>query len=491
MIGREGIVVQLLELLGNIEYELVGEDVPIQDITYDSRLVKKGSLFIAVKGFRVDGHDFLFEAVAKGAAAVVVERVVPNLGVPQVVVPDARVSMGHIGAAFFGNPAQYLRIIGVTGTNGKTTTTYLIKSILEEAGYKVGLIGTIQTVIGQEAFAATRTTPESLDLQRLLAEMVEAGIEYVVMEVSSHALELHRTAGLVFDIGVFTNLTQDHLDFHTTFADYFAAKAKLFSTLTDMAVINFDDDYGLDMAAQSRAPIISYGVEQPAQVRACHIRVSSTGVKYLLISPYGEQEIDLHLTGHFNVYNSLAAVGACLVEGASLDIIKRGLEAVVSVPGRFETIDNEYGLGVIVDYAHTPDGLENILKTARQLTNGRIVLVFGAGGDRDKGKRPLMGRVAAELADVTIITSDNPRSEDPISICRDIERGFLAARPNGSYKIITDRREAIKHAVAHADNTDIVLIAGKGHETYQEFADTRVHFDDREEVIAAIKELKL
>ncbi len=482
---------QLLELLEDIPYELVGEDVLIEDITYDSRSVRPGSLFIAIKGFKVDGHDFVMDAVTKGAAAVVVERVIPDLEVSQVVVADSRVSMGHIAAAFYGKPAQHLRLIGVTGTNGKTTTTYLIKSILEEAGYRVGLIGTIQTLIGQDTFEASRTTPESLDLQRILARMLEAGTEYVVMEVSSHALALHRTVGLAFDLGVFTNLTQDHLDFHLTFEDYFAAKAKLFKTLAGVAVINYDDDHGLNMAAQSRGPVVSYGVEQPAQVSAHHIHVSNTGVSYLLVSPYGERELKLDLTGYFNVYNSLAAAGACLVEGVGLDIIKRGLEAVMGVPGRFESIENEFGFGVIVDYAHTPDGLENILRTARQLTKGRVILVFGAGGDRDKGKRPLMGRIAAELADVTIITSDNPRSEDPVSICGDIELGFREASPGGDCVIVPDRREAIRYAISTAEDSDIVLIAGKGHETYQEFKNTKIHFDDREEAIAAIKELKV
>lgn len=478
-------------VLDGLEFKVYGEPRPLGGISYDSRGVKAGDLFVAVVGHKVDGHDFVQEAKKRGAAAVLVERLIPDLDLTQIVVEDTRYAMGIAAANFYGHPSRKLRVLGVTGTNGKTTTTYLTKSILEQAGYKVGLIGTIEILLGSESLESQRTTPESLDLQRLLAQMVAEDVQFVVMEVSSHALELHRTAGMCFAGAVFTNLSQDHMDFHPTMEDYFAAKAKLFTGLQGPAAINADDPWGVRLAELIASPVLTYGLEQEAHFRAGKIKLENTGVSYILESKEEQIGIDLQVMGLFNVYNSLGAAALCAGQGVSLDRIKRGLESVPGVPGRFQRIPNRVGLNVVVDYAHTPHGLENILRSARPLVpNGRIIVVFGAGGDRDKGKRPQMGAVAAELADFVIITSDNPRSEDPAEICSSIEKGLLMTNPHVPYQIEVDRRRAIREAVAMAAPADLVIVAGKGHETYQEFAHGRVQFDDGEEVRAAIKELK-
>ena len=482
---------QLDAVLDGLEYKVYGKAPRLGGISYDSRRVKPGDLFVAMVGQKFDGHDFVHEARERGAACVLVERPIPDLDLTQVVVDNTRYALGIAAANFYQHPSRKLRVVGVTGTNGKTTTTYLVKSILEQAGYKVGLIGTIQILLGSQAVEAERTTPESLDLQRLLAQMVDEGVQYVVMEVSSHALELHRTAGLDFAGAIFTNLSQDHLDFHPTMEDYFQAKAKLFAGLKGPAAVNTDDPWGARLAEKVAQGLFSFGVESPAQFRAGKIKLENAGVSYILESKDGQIGIDLQLMGMFNVYNSLGAAALAAGLGCSLAQIKQGLEGISGVPGRFERIFNAHGLNVVVDYAHTPHGLENILRSARPLVpQGRIILVFGAGGDRDKGKRPLMGAVAAELADVGIITSDNPRSEDPAQICSSIEKGLLRTNPQVQYSIEIDRRRAIRQAVAMATADDLVIVAGKGHETYQEFAHGRIHFDDGEEVRAAIKELK-
>ncbi len=482
---------QLQAVLDGLRYEVYGSPCSVNGISYDSRRVQAGDLFVAVVGQKLDGHDFISEAKARGAAAVLVERPIPDLDLPQVVVDDSRYALGVAAANFYGHPSRRLKVLGVTGTNGKTTTTYLVKSILEQAGRKVGLIGTIEILLGSEALESQRTTPESLDLQRLLAQMVDEGVEYVVMEVSSHALELHRTAGVSFAGAVFTNLSQDHLDFHPTMEDYFAAKSKLFRGLQGPAAINADDSWGERLLQIVPDQALSFAVEREAQFRARKIKLENAGVSYILESKAGQIPVDLQIMGLFNVYNSLGAAALCAGHGVSLEAIKRGLERVTGVPGRFQRIPNALGLNVVVDYAHTPHGLENLLRSARPLVpNGRLILVFGAGGDRDKGKRPLMGAVAAELADLVIITSDNPRSEDPAAICSSIESGLLMTNPHVHYQIEVDRRSAIRKAVAIATPEDLVIIAGKGHETYQEFAHGRIHFDDGEEVRAAIKELK-
>ena len=481
----------LQQLLAGLDYELQGAPSKITGLSYDSRQVQPGDLFVAIRGFQVDGHDFVRQAQQNGAVAVMVEHELPTCALPQVIVSDTRYALGIVSANFYHHPAKKLRVLGITGTNGKTTSTYLVKSILEHAGFKVGLIGTIQISIGDISIDSSRTTPESLDLQRVLARMVEEEVDFVVMEVSSHALELKRTVGLSFAGALFTNLSQDHLDFHASIEEYFLAKAKLFRTLSGTAVLNGDDEWGQRLRYIPPGPVVVYGVKSQVDFQAQKIQLEKSGVSYILDSEVGQIPISLRLTGYFNVYNSLGAASLCWSQGISLEDIRAGLEAVSGVPGRFERIHNDMGLNVIVDYAHTPDGLENILHTARDLTtSGRVILVFGAGGDRDRSKRPLMGAVAARLADWVIITSDNPRSENPMEICSSIETGLVTTNPQAHYEIIVQRQEAIRSAIKLATPADVVIVAGKGHETYQEFATGRVHFDDGEEVRAAIKELK-
>lgn len=482
---------QLQRVLDGLDYELYGTIPHISGISYDSRKVQHGDLFVAITGLKQDGHDFVAQASQQGATAALVERFLPDVPVPQVVVKNTRYALGIVSANFYDHPGTKVRVLGITGTNGKTTTTYLVKSILEAAGYKVGLVGTILTMIGDQVLKSDRTTPESLDLQRLLAKMVEQDVDYAVMEVSSHALELHRTVGLPFGSALFTNLSQDHLDFHPTMDEYFLAKANLFTNLQGPAILNMDDLWGRKLKELCQGQVVGFAIHEAASFQAQKIELENSGVSYILDSDGRQIPIKLKLTGQFNIYNSLGAAALCASEGVSLEQIKQGLENLTGVPGRFERIANDRGLNVIVDYAHTPNGLENILNSARELVSkGRIILVFGAGGDRDHSKRPLMGQVAAKLADLVIITADNPRSEDPMEICSSIEKGLLSIQPQVNYEIEVNRRSAIEKAIALATPDDIVIIAGKGHETYQEFAQGQVHFDDGEEVRKAIKELK-
>lgn len=489
---------ELRSLLAHVpEYTLLQGDpaLDVGGIAYDSREVRPGDLFVCWRGLRFDGHAFVQEALARGAVAVVAER--PVEGAPvQVVVPDGREALARLSAAFYGFPSRRLRLVGVTGTNGKTTTTHLIKAVLEEAGYRVGLIGTIRHLIGNEVLESHRTTPESLDLQRLLFHMAERGMDYAVMEVSSHALALRRTVGAEYDVAVFTNITRDHLDFHESFEDYAAAKASLFASLDPAgakprkaAVINMDDPQAGRMCDASRVPVVGYGIGKRTDVYAEDVIVRPSGVSYRAYTPAGVLPLQLQLTGRFNVYNSLAAAAVAWHEGVPLAVIRKALEKVPGVPGRLERVDRGQDFTVLVDYAHTPDSLENVLQTCRGFAQGRVLVVFGCGGDRDRGKRPAMGAIAARLADVVIITSDNPRSEDPEAICREVEAGVLAAGPPpGGYHVIVERRDAIREAIRLAQPGDIVLIAGKGHETYQVFRDRTVHFDDREEAAHALKE---
>ncbi len=452
----------------------MGADAPhieIASLAYSSRQVEPGSLFFCVPGFRADGHEFAPDAVARGAAALVCERPL-GLGIPEVVVPDVRAAMGPAAARFYGDPTRELRVIGVTGTNGKTTTAFLTRALLEGAGVRTGLLGTVKSVVGGRDEPVERTTPEAIDLQATFRRMLDAGDRACAMEVSSHALHLCRTDGIRFRCGVFTNLTQDHLDFHPTMEDYFFAKRRLF-TLSDAAVVNTGDHYGRRLADELDAPT-TYAIEAEADYWATNVRFDPRGSSFTCHTPDGEVELSLALPGPFNVQNALAAVAGARILGVPLEAIPGALARAERVPGRFEPVDGGQDFAVIVDYAHTPDSLENVLRAARQLARGRLTVVFGAGGDRDRGKRPLMGRVAAALADRVIVTSDNPRSERPELI---VDEVLLGAGAEAEREL--DRRRAIERAIVEARAGDAVVIAGKGHEQGQEFEGGRKEpFDD-------------
>jgi UDP-N-acetylmuramoyl-L-alanyl-D-glutamate--2,6-diaminopimelate ligase len=455
-------------------------ELPISGLAYDSRRVRPGYLFFCIPGTAKDGHDFAEQAVSDGAAALCVERPL-EIDVPQLLVSDVRRAMGRIAARFHGNPVEDLFVLGVTGTNGKTTTAFLLDSILRADGQKTGLIGTIETRIGDEVEPGVRTTPESLDLQALFAKMRDGGVGAVAMEVTSHALVLHRVEGAHFRAAGFTNLSQDHLDFHRGMEDYFEAKRKLFTDeLTERGAVNVDDDYGRRLRERSDVPVIGFGLSDDAEVRAEDVSFDPSGTSFRIRSPKGDLDVRTHLIGGFNVSNCLAAAAIALQAGIGLDSIERGLGALEAVPGRFESVDAGQPFSVVVDYAHTPDSLDNVLRAARGATrNGRVICVFGCGGDRDRGKRPLMGSVAARLADVVAVTSDNPRSEDPHAIIDQILEGVIAELSEGPHLVTADRAEAIHQAISLAREGDVVVIAGKGHETGQEFADRTIPFDDR------------
>lgn len=490
---------QLLEKIDAVEV-IGATDRVIQDVSYDSRSVAKDTLFICLDGARVDGHSYARKAVEAGATAILAQKEVDVAeGVTVIRVADTHVAMQALVPYFFDYPARKLRMIGVTGTNGKTTSTYVLRSILRKAGYRVGVIGTIQIMIEDEVLPINNTTPDVVDLQKVLGRMVDAKIDYVIMEVSSHALALNRVAGCDFNVAMFTNLTQDHLDFHKTLEQYALAKADLFARLASAenckpnraAVINLDDKAAKVMldAAQG-VKTITYGIHSDADVRATDIRVTGSGTSFKIIGTYGEQELDLRITGIFNVYNVLGTICAALSENVSWETIITSLESFTSVAGRFELIDGGQSFPIIVDYAHTPDGLENILNTAKEFAKGRIIVVFGCGGDRDRTKRPIMGRIAATLGDVVIATSDNPRTEDPDKILDDVEAGILEVLDaNTQYEKIADRRSAIERAITMAQPDDVVMIAGKGHETYQILNTGTIHFDDREVARDVVKGL--
>jgi UDP-N-acetylmuramoyl-L-alanyl-D-glutamate--2,6-diaminopimelate ligase len=446
--------------------------VLVADVTYRSSEARPGSLFFCVPGSRVDGHDFADRAVAAGANVLVVERPL-DLPCVQVVVRSVRGAMGPMSAAFFGHPSDRLTLIGATGTNGKTTTTYLLESMFRAAGATPGVIGTTGVRIAGRTVPFDRTTPEAPDLHRLLASMVEAGVRAAAMEVSSHGLDQHRVDGARFDCAIFTNLSQDHLDYHGTLERYFVAKARLFTReLAKRAAINHDSPEGLRLIEETPVPTVSFGLRDGADVQATGVQVSASGISFTL----GGTRFASPLRGTFNVYNCLAALTAARQVGVEDEAIAEGMASLKGVPGRLEPIEVGQQFTVLVDYAHTPDSLENVLRAARELTVNRLVIVFGCGGDRDRGKRPLMGE-ASGLADLAILTSDNPRSEDPNAIIDAIEAG--ARRAGGHYVVEPDRREAIRTALAGARPGDVVVIAGKGHETGQEFADHVVPFDDR------------
>ena len=478
------------------------QDITITSIQYDSRLVEPGSLFVCIRGFRQDGHTFIPDAAARGAAAVMVESDPGTLAIPPGVtvvrVPDARAVLAQAAARFFEYPSRALQLVGVTGTNGKTTTAYLVEAILTAAGLTAGLLGTIEYRCGTVTFPGERTTPESSDLQRLLRRMVELKATAAVMEVSSHSLALHRVDGCEFDVAVFTNLTQDHLDFHKSMEAYADAKAELFRRLGESrqkrgepaAVVNADDPWAATMARVARGRLIRYGLEAPADLRPRRLELDLAGIRTVVDSPWGPLEIASPLVGRHNLANILAAAGACLHLDVPPAIVAAGIRRLRAVPGRFEKVEAGQPFGVAVDYAHTPDALERVLTFAREFATGRLIAVFGCGGDRDRGKRPLMGAVAARLADFTVVTSDNPRSEDPDGIVREVEAGVKKVTGGTrGYVTITDRREAIASALARAQPGDLVVLAGKGHETYQILRDRTIPFDDRvvaREALAAL-----
>ena len=458
----------LRELLGS------GPAVEIGGLAYDNRAVEPGTLFFCVPGFTRDGHDFAPDAVARGAAALVVARPL-GLGVPEVLVDDVRAAMAVAAARFHGDPTARLPVVGITGTNGKTTTAFLVRSLLERASMRCGLLGTVTSVVAGRERPVVRTTPEAIDLQRTFREMLDGGDRACAMEVSSHALELRRVEGIRFAVAVFTNLTQDHLDFHPGMEAYFEAKRRLFaSRLTDVRAANVDDPYGRRLAEEFGA--VTFAIDRPADYRATGVRTELVGTSCVFETPDGAFPLTLPLPGRFNVANALGAWAAVRALGVQPDVLAGALADAARVPGRFEPVVEGQPFAVLVDYAHTPDSLENVLRAARELAEGRVIAVFGAGGDRDRGKRPLMGEIGARLADVCLITSDNPRSEDPEAIIAEILAGTAGA---SNVEHDADRRASIHRAVALAAPGDVVVIAGKGHEQGQEFAGGRKEpFDD-------------
>jgi UDP-N-acetylmuramoyl-L-alanyl-D-glutamate--2,6-diaminopimelate ligase len=513
---------RLAELMLAAGGSLSGEDVEITRLAYDSREVEPGTLFFCVSGYERDGHDFAAQAVRAGAAALVVERPLA-LGVPEVLVPSVRAVMGPLAARFNGDPTARLRVVGITGTNGKTTTAFLVHALLEAGGEQCGLIGTVKSIVGGAERSVTRTTPEAIDLQADFRAMLDGGDRACAIEVSSHALELARTGGIRFAAAIFTNLTQDHLDFHETMEDYFLAKRRLFVAdapreVEQVNVINIGDHYGRRLADELDGAV-TFAVDGEADYSATDVRESFDGCRFTLRTPAGTRELALPMPGRFNVANALGALAAAHALGGELDVLVGALERGVRVPGRFESVDEGQDFAVLVDYAHTPDSLENVLLAARALTgggtdaggagaadmdagasrpSGRLLCVFGAGGDRDRGKRPLMGEIGARLADVLVITSDNPRSEDPAAIVDQIFDGAARARDARATRaraapsllVEVDRREAIAQAIAQARAGDVLVIAGKGHEQGQELAAGRkVPFDDVTVARAALRAL--
>ena len=463
-----------LEVHADLSREITG-------IAYDSRAVKPGNLFVAICGYDTDGHKYIPMALEKGAACVLCEKA-PAEG-EYVLLSDTRRGLALAGANWYGNPAGEMTMIGITGTNGKTTTTYLVKHILEDClGAKVGLVGTIQNMIGDEVLHTERTTPESLELQALFRHMADAGCTHVVMEVSSHALCLHRVDGVTFDVGVFTNLTQDHLDFHKTMEEYCRAKAMLF-TKSKVGAVNVDDPWAKEILAHATCPVITYSAKGQAALEATDIRLEPHHVAFTARYQGTETACTLGIPGAFSVYNALSALSAALALGIAPEKAAASLATARGVKGRAEVVPTPgKDYTVLIDYSHTPDSLENILKTVREFARGRVIAVFGCGGDRDPIKRPIMGKIAADLADLVVVTSDNPRTEDPMAIIDQILVGI--PKDQTPTTVIENRRQAIRWAMDNAQAGDVIVLAGKGHETYQEIGHEKFHLDEREEVAA-------
>ncbi|OGI21691.1 MAG: UDP-N-acetylmuramoyl-L-alanyl-D-glutamate--2,6-diaminopimelate ligase [Candidatus Melainabacteria bacterium RIFOXYA12_FULL_32_12] len=474
------------------------KNIEIKGISYNSKTTKKDDIFVCLVGEHVDGHAFAINAQEKGASAIVTQKTVEGINIPVLIVKDTQLVLAQISSVFYGFPSEKLRLIGVTGTNGKTTVTHLVENIFEQAGIECGLIGTLgQRLSSKDEYVSTKhTTPQSPELHEAFRNMLDSGIKHVVMEVSSHALEQHRVGGCLFDAAALTNLTQDHLDYHITMDNYFKAKSKLFIALKDSkennkyAVINKDDSNAerFIQATPDKVRIITYGIENQADIIAKNIEYSVYGSKFDCITPIGNKTINLQMTGQFSVYNALAALAIGIGEGIELDTCVRALELTKSVAGRFEVVIREPL--IIVDYAHTPDGLANVLNAAKKVVpqNGRLICLFGCGGDRDATKRPKMGGIAENIADVVIITSDNPRSEDPQQIITDILTGIKSLNSD-KVQVEIDRRSAIELAIKNAGKDDVIVLAGKGHEDYQILKNETIHFDDREEARKAFKKV--
>lgn len=480
---------ELKKLLKGVTYEILQGNpaMEVKKIEYDSRKIIEGDVFVCITGFQRDGHKFAAQAVESGAIALICEYMPEeiNENVTVIQVENTREVLPLLAVNFFDAPSSKMHVVGVTGTNGKTTTTYLIKSVLDHFGKKVGVVGTIENRIGDKVIHTERTTPESKELQELLHTMVNEEVTHVVMEVSSHSLDLHRVDGIQYEIGIFTNLTQDHLDYHKTMEKYKEAKSKLFER-TKKSVINLDDPAGAFMKEKARGQVLTFAVEAQADLRAKDIVISAQGTDFSLT--WNRKEYDVHLStpGRFSVYNALGAIGACLLLEIPMEDIVSGLEENRGVAGRFQTVRSKKGYQAVVDYAHTPDGLDNILKTAGEFAKGRIITIFGCGGDRDKTKRPIMGEIAGNGSDYCIITSDNPRTEEPLTILNEVEIGMK--KTQCPYVKIADRREAIIEGAKMAKAGDVIIIAGKGHENYQIFKDGTIHFDDMEEIRKAFGE---
>jgi len=475
---------ELVEVRGGLDKEIRG-------VTYDSRKALPGYLFVCIDGFTTDGHKYAQQAVDNGACTLVVEKDIHVIGedVTIIRVKNSREALALISANWFGNPSRSMTLVGVTGTKGKTTTTYMIRSILEEAGKTVGLIGTVANCIGREKIPARRTTPESYDLQEMFERMKEKGADTVVMEVSSQGLKLHRVTGCDFDIGVFTNFSKDHIGGfeHPDMEDYFVSKLRLF-TMCQKGIVNVDAAYSERVLDGATCDILTFGIEKAADVRAENITTHSSSVEFDAVTPWFRERISVSVPGFFSVYNALGAIAVCGLLGIPFEAIRDGLKKV-QVPGRAEVVPTPgKDYTVMIDYAHTPDSLENILSTVKEFARGRLISVFGCGGDRDRTKRPLMGEISGRIADFTIITSDNPRTEEPAQIVRDIEEGIR--KTNGEYVVIEDRTEAIRYAMKNARSGDVIVLSGKGHETYQIFKDKTIHYDEREIVENILKELE-
>ena len=476
----------LSELINGLSYsEIIGsiENIDINGICYNSLKVRKGDVFVAVKGFNADGHKYIASAVENGAAAVIVEDICENLSVPQIVFDDTRAALAHLSNKFYDYPSKKFRLIGVTGTNGKTTITYLVKAILESKGYKVGLIGTNQNMVGNMVLKSDRTTPESLELQELFSIMVRDGVDYVIMEVSSHSLELNRVLGCEFEVGAFTNLTQDHLDFHITMDNYVKAKAKLFS-MCRKGIVNIDDKYTGKLTESATSDIEYYGVKSDCDHKAEDVIYGEKGIEFTTDGC----RILLPIPGEFSVYNALCAIGICRALRINTAECAHALAVAHGVKGRAEVVDIPSDYTVMIDYAHTPDGVENIINAVKGFCKGRVITLFGCGGDRDKTKRPIMGEIAGKLSDLCVVTSDNPRTENPSSIIEDILEGIN--RTGVKYDVVENRKKAIEHAMNLAEKGDIVLLLGKGHETYQILNDGVIDFDERKIVAEIFDRIK-